>query len=281
MIHFTKLQGAGNDFVFIDRITYPEPIVHAELLARQLCDRHKGVGADGLILVERGEHAPFRMVILNSDGTRGGMCGNGVRCTARLLIENGHQPLSPFVLETETRDVEVEPLRVDLIRVNMGAPLFTRSDVGMMGSPDDTFLGQKIEALGESFVGTAVQVGNPHLVILTENVDKIELVRLGAALETHPLFPFKINVHFVQVMDKGHIKVRTWERGVGVTLACGSGTCGCAAVAHLQGGADRHIVASVPGGKLTIDYTDSGDLFMEGAAERVYEGVWLADLVLA
>lgn len=280
MIHFTKLQGAGNDFVFIDRLMQREPIANPALLARQLCDRHKGVGADGLILVEQGDHAPFKMVMLNPDGTRGGMCGNGVRCTARLLMENGHQPLSPFVLETETRNVEVEPLRVDLIRVNMGAPLFRRADTGMMGPPEDTFIGQKLEALGETFIASAVCVGNPHLVILTEDVDKIELARLGPALERHALFPFRINVHFVQVMDKGHIKQRTWERGAGITLACGSGTCAGAVVAHLLGGADRHQVASLPGGQLTIDYKESGDLLMEGAAERVFEGDWLADLVL-
>jgi diaminopimelate epimerase len=151
----------------------------------------------------------------------------------------------------------------------------------MMGSPEATFIGQKIEALGKEFVGSAVCMGNPHLVILTDDVDKVDLERLGPVLECHSLFPFRTNVHFVQILDKNHLKQRTWERGAGITLACGSGTCAGAVVAHLQGGADRLVKVDLPGGQLTIDYKESGDIFKEGPAERVFEGDWLPELVRA
>jgi diaminopimelate epimerase len=281
MIRFAKLHGIGNDFVFIDQITQHQTIVDAPALAKRICDRHKGVGADGLIFLERGDLAPFRMTMLNPDGSNGGMCGNGVRCAARLLVENGHQPLAPFTLEVEQRLLEVEPIRTDWIRVNMGMASLTRAEIGMMGVPSDTFISQAIEVRGEEFLGTAVSMGNPHLVILTDNLEAVDLSKLGPAFEHHPLFPFRTNVHFCEVVDSGHLKQRTWERGAGITLACGSGACSVGVAAFLAGGASRKVRIELPGGELGIEYLQSGDVLMEGSAERVFEGEWVADLVSA
>jgi len=281
MIRFTKMHGVGNDFVFIDQVANPEPVEDPAALARRLCDRHKGVGADGLIFIERGSRAPFRMTMLNPDGSNGGMCGNGVRCAARLLIENGHQRLAPFILEVEARDVKVEPVQPDWIRVNMGNAALTRGDIGMMGAPEDTFIGATVEACGHTFTATAVSMGNPHLVIVTEDVDSVPLERIGPVLEHHPLFPFRTNVHFVQVLDRTTLKQRTWERGAGITLACGSGACAVGVAAFLSGKADRKAKIILPGGELTIEYLDSGEVLMEGPAVRVFEGDWMAGLVVA
>jgi diaminopimelate epimerase len=281
MIAFTKLQGIGNDFVFIDQVVDPIPIPNLEDFAKKICDRHKGVGSDGLIIVSRGDLAPFRMTMLNPDGSNGGMCGNGVRCVGRFVIENGHQPMETFLLETENRVVEVTPLSIDCMRVDMGKAQLKRSEIGVLGAPEDSFVDQPVEVLGETFFATGVNMGNPHLVIFTANVADADLERLGPALERHSLFPFGINVHFAQVLGRTRLKVRTWERGAGMTLACGSGACSVGVAAFLNGHTGRQTEIELPGGSLRINFLESGDVLMEGPAERVFEGTWTLEAASA
>jgi diaminopimelate epimerase len=214
------------------------------------------------------------MVMLNPDGTNGGMCGNGVRCAARLLVENGHQPLTPFDLEVEQRVVHVEPIRPDWIRVNMSQAVLTRGVIDMLGSPDDQFIDSEITCAGETFIATAVFTGNPHLMLFVHDVDSVDLYKLGPQLEHHELFPSRINVHFVQVLDRGHLRMRIWERGAGMTLACGSGACSVAVAGCITGRSERKVHISLPGGDLEIEYLESGDVMMEGPAERVFDGEW-------
>ncbi|HEY3782486.1 MAG TPA: diaminopimelate epimerase [Fimbriimonadaceae bacterium] len=278
MLPFTKLHGLGNDFVFIDQVKNEYlPALPSEL-APILCDRRFGVGADGLILVKRGDTAPFRMTIINRDGTNGGMCGNGVRCAARLLVENGHQSLEPFDLEVEERVVHVDPVRPDWIRVNMGMALLDRRSIAMAGPPEEQFVDGQILCDGQTFSATAVFTGNPHLALFTDDVEAIDIERLGPLLEHHELFPAQINVHFVQVLDRGHLKMRVWERGVGITLACGSGACSVAVAGFITGRSERKVRITLPGGDLLIDYLESGEVLMEGPAERVFDGEWIGEL---
>jgi len=274
MLSFTKLHGIGNDFVFIDQVENEDLPGEPSEMAKKLCDRRFGVGSDGLIFVKRGDRAPFRMVMLNPDGSNGGMCGNGVRCAARLLVENGHQPLAPFDLEVEQRVVQVEPIRPDWIRVNMSQALLTRGEIGMAGPPDERFIDSAVLCGGEIFTGTAVFTGNPHLMIFVEDVDSVDLEKWGPQLEHHELFPSRSNVHFVQALDRGHLKMRIWERGAGMTLACGSGACSVAVAGFVSGRSERKVLISLPGGDLQIEYLESGDVMMEGPAARVFEGEW-------
>jgi len=283
MTPFTKLHGIGNDFVFIDLVNRFRDFGDIALLAQGMCDRHKGVGADGLILLERGDHAPFRMTMYNPDGSNGGMCGNGVRCAARLLIEEGHHPLAPFELEVEHRIVSVEPIHPDWIRVNMAHAGLTRGEIGMTGEPSESFIeqpvhGQELMQLGLDghFLGTAVSMGNPHLVIFCDDVQAVDIHHLGPIIEHLELFPARVNVHFAESPDRRHIRMRPWERSAGPTLACGSGACSVGVAGFLTGRTDREITIHLPGGDLRVEYMPEGEVFMEGSATRVFDGEWAA-----
>jgi len=258
MLKFAKLHGAGNDFVFLDEVTGSQHHNHTEL-AISICDRHKGVGADGLIIVSRGHKAPFRMTMLNPDGSNGGMCGNGVRCTARLLIEHGHHCLKPFDLEVENRIVRVEPIREDWVRVDMGRA----EEIGSLQLMCD----------GQEFTGITASMGNPHFVIFTDDVQAINLERIGSKIEHHERFPNRTNVHFAQVVESG-IKVRTWERGAGITLACGSGACAVGVASYVSNRTGRSVQIHLLGGTLEIEYREDGTVLMTGPAEHVFDGEW-------
>ena len=264
MFRFSKLHGAGNDFVFLDLLDEESKIQNPKSkmceLARAMCDRHRGVGADGLIYITRGDKAPFRMTMLNPDGSNGGMCGNGVRCTARLLIENGHQGLHPFDLEVEQRIVHVEPIREDWVRVDMG----------------------KAEAIGElcislegqEFRGTTVSMGNPHFVVFVDDVNAADLEHVGPKIEHHRAFPNRTNVHFAQALNDHEIKMRTWERGAGITLACGSGACAVGVSGFVTKHCGRNVQIHLLGGTLEIEYREDGTVLMTGPAEHVFDGCW-------
>lgn len=305
-IPFAKLHGIGNDFVFIDMVGDTPNLGRPDELAKAVCDRHKGVGADGLILVEKGVIGDFRMTMLNPDGSDGGMCGNGVRCTGKLLLDRGYQKEAPFKLEVGDRLLDVFPLGDARFRVQMGKPVLTRGGIGMLGSPEENFIDQPIRPTepaatgpmagkgpaptraswiregvrldsGTSYVelhGTAVSMGNPHLVLFVSDVDEVELTEIGPMLEHHPLFPNRTNVHFAQAVDRARIRQRTWERGAGVTLACGSGACAVGVAGFLTGRADRTVAIQLPGGELEIEYSEDGTVFMTGPAEHVFDGVW-------
>ena len=263
------MQGIGNDFVMVDTIQDPEASPDWVRLARSVTDRHLGVGGDGLILVEKGDAASFRMRMFNPDGSESEMCGNGLRCFGQLLQDHGHVTEAHVGVETGAGILELELLGANRIRVDMGVAVLTRQAIGMSGNPADTFVSQPI---GDGFVGTAVSMGNPHLVIFVEDVQKVDLEFLGPKLEHHSLFPNRTNVHFVQVVDRGHLIQRTWERGAGITLACGTGACSCGVAGFLTGRSDRMVEIQLPGGKLEVEYVESGRVIMTGPAETVFEG---------
>jgi diaminopimelate epimerase len=209
------------------------------------------------------------MRMLNPDGSESEMCGNGVRCFARLLHDHGHvtEPVVP--VETGAGVLQLEMLPDRRVRVDMGPARLRRGEIGMIGAETQGFVEQEV---GEGYHGTAVSMGNPHLVVFVDDVAAVELDRVGPILERHPLFPARTNVHFVQVVDRTHLIQRTWERGAGITLACGTGACACAVAAVVTDRADRKVDIRLPGGNLEIELGPDGHVFMTGPAETVYEG---------
>jgi len=267
------MQGIGNDFVVIDTIQQTELPDDLPAFARQVNDRRFGIGGDGLILLERGELAPFKMRMFNPDGSESEMCGNGIRCFGRLLHDHNHLEGDTVQVETGAGTLRLDLVEPDRFRVDMGKARLTRGEIGMTGEPDQQFIEQPV---GEGLQGTAVSMGNPHLVIFVEDAKAIELERVGPILEHHPEFPRRTNVHFIQVVDRTHLIQRTWERGAGVTLSCGTGACASAVASIITGRADRNVEISLPGGLLQIEYLEDGTVLMTGPAESVFEGTVFA-----
>ena len=272
MIPFTKMQGIGNDFVMVDTIANPLPSLDLPELARKTNDRKFGIGADGLILIERGESAPFRMRMFNPDGSESEMCGNGIRCYAQLLRDHGHLSGSEVDVETGAGTLHLELTPSGMVKVNMGKARLTRGEIGMTGPADQEFCEVPTTSAVGTFPATAVSMGNPHLVLFVPDASAIPLAVAGPELEHHSDFPKRTNVHFIQVLDRRTLVQKTWERGAGATLACGTGACASAVAAFLTGRADRAVEVRLPGGSLFIEYLESGQVFMTGPAETVFEG---------
>lgn len=285
MLQFSKYQGLGNDFLLLDGRRGPGGDFCFDLTperVRRLCDRRFGVGADGVILaLPPRQGGELRMRIFNADGSEPEMCGNGIRCLARFLADSdGDQPGRTWEVETLAGRI-VPELQVDgTIRVNMGAPFLapeavpTTLPVGAAGIPQG-----ELEACGELFAAGAAGMGNPHLVIPVSDVAAVDLESWGAALEVHPTFPAKTNVHFVQVLGPDHLVMRVWERGAGPTLACGTGACATLVVCHQLGLCARQARVDLPGGPLWIQWDQASDhLFMTGPAEPVFDAVITPEL---
>jgi len=285
-IRFGKYNGTGNDFVLIedieDRLTLPPFLIAA------ICNRHTGVGADGLIRVAPADDADFFMDYSNADGNPSQMCGNGIRCLSKLVYERGLTEKRALTIHTRAGlkyvELHVDDGRVDRVTVDMGSPSLRRGDLPMQGDPDAEFLAEPVEVDGRSFKGTAVSMGNPHLVLFVDtDPSEIDVGRLGPILEHDPRFPERTNVEFVATGDAA-ISVRVWERGVGETMACGTGACASLVAAHIAGLAPAHAEVRFPGGSLDIDWRkdDGGHVFMTGGVERSFEGVldaeWLRRL---
>ena len=265
MVPFAKMQGLGNDFVVLDALRDPPPDDPAAL-ARLACDRRLGVGADGLLLLERGDAAPFRMRMWNPDGTESEMCGNGLRCAAALLRERGH---AAGEAEIETGAGVLEAAFVgDEVAVDMGVARLERGEIGMDGPPGEAFVDAEID--GQR--ATAVSMGNPHLVLFVPDVDAVDLESRGRALERHALFPRRTNVHFAQVVAPDEARVRVWERGAGATLACGTGACAVAVAGVETGRLARRATIRLPGGPLTVKVAPDRRVTMTGPAAVVFEG---------
>lgn len=303
MVDFTKYQGAGNDYLFIDarneQQDWPE-------LAKVMSDRHFGVGADGIILAAPSQtsDAPVRMRIFNADGSEGEMCGNGLRCFAKFVIERdlvagGRESLN---VETGAGVLTVEPLwdsgSVTGARVNMGEPVLRALDVPVdptqaeeseyaaldrelvksLGlTPEDLMFDAFLYAQGTPIVGTAVSMGNPHFVsFLDTPVYDIPLEKVGPLVENHPAFPNRVNWSVVNIRDRGHLIGRTWERGSGITLACGTGVSAVVVAARLHGLVDDHVSLEWPGGTLGITWPGHGPVILEGDAVEVFSGAFSA-----
>ena len=269
MQKFEKWQGCGNDFIIIDRISNeidsPEQI-------RWLCDRHFGIGADGVIYVLSSTKAAVRMRIFNADGTEAEMCGNGLRCFARYLL-SGDKFFSDDDLTVETgAGILTVNMKYGLITVDMGEPILEANKIPVDGFGSAKVVREAIEVDGKTYKMTCVSMGNPHCVIFVDDINAIDLEHIGSKFETHKLFPRKTNTEFVQVVGENKLRMRVWERGSGITLACGTGACATAVAANLNGLTDKKATVILDGGELQIDWRKDNHVFMTGAAERVFTG---------
>jgi diaminopimelate epimerase len=287
-MRFTKMHGIGNDYVYVDCITNPGPHDPAGL-SRRISDRHFGVGSDGLILICRSERADARMRMFNADGSESEMCGNGVRCVAKFIHDHGLVRKSTVTVETGrgvlTLDLETRAGKVERVRVDMGEPILEAERIPttlpgprVVDSPLPWPAGPAkdwTDACGLDARITCVSMGNPHVVLYCRDVAKMPLETVGPVLETLPVFPRRINVHFVQVQGAGEVTMRTWERGSGITLACGTGACAAAVAGVLTDRTQRQIVAHLPGGDLQLHWSEANNhVFMTGPAVEVFSGDW-------
>ncbi len=276
---FTKMHGTGNDYVYVDLWT--ESVQDAVSAAIEVSHRHFGIGADGLILVAKSEQPGFagRMIMYNADGSRGKMCGNGLRCVAKFLFDRKRTPGTEFDLETDAgpRHAVVFPGpdgRAERVRLSMGAPIFAPAEIPC-GFPGERAVDIPLEVDGKVWRGTAVGMGNPHFVIFVDDVDSFPVEAVGKRIETHPLFPERVNVEFVQVVGKDHLRQRTWERGSGETWACGTGASAVSVAAQLTGRAGSSVEIDLLGGRLSLSWDGAeGPVFMTGDAVEVFSGSW-------
>ena len=257
---FTKMQALGNDYLYVfGRV--PENVA---LLCKKLCERHFGVGSDGIIFIRPSAVADFKMRVFNVDGSESEMCGNGIRCVGKFLYDKGYTDKVLLTIETlsgvKNLELHVDGQKVKTVAVDMG-----KATVGEE---------RKLTVGGQSVTVTPVSVGNPHAVIFVDNAEKAPLTSLGPKIEKNKNFPEGVNVEFVEVLTKHSLRMRVWERGSGVTMACGTGACAAAAAAVKKGlcAPDAQIIVVLDGGKLKIDVTKNGDVTMTGPAVFVYEG---------
>ncbi len=273
------MHGAGNDFVVAD-----PGGVDADwgALARELCDRHFGVGADGLILVLPSRVADRRMRIFNADGSEAEMCGNGIRCFVKFTLDRGIVSAPDGAISVETIPGVVGARatfdaggRVERVRVSMGVPAFRAADLGARVEQEPPLLDLPLEAAGEALRVTLVSVGNPHAVQFIDGAPAgYDLARIGPAVERHPLFANRANFEIVHVLDRSLVEMRVWERGVGETLACGSGACAAVVAARLHGRVGDSVEVRVPGGALRIEWDGEGEVRLEGPAARAFAARW-------
>ncbi len=280
MLEFVKMHGLGNDYIFIDCL-HIDPPTDPGSLSRKISDRHFGAGADGLVLILPPEtkSGHCRMRMFNADGSEAEMCGNAIRCVAKLVYEQGKIVEKRMRVETGNGllilDLQVENGKVPAVRVDMGPPRFSPAEIGIR-LQGERIIEQTIEADGRTFEISCVSMGNPHAVIfLDEPVEDFPVARYGPTVENNPLFINRTNVEFVNVRGKNKLRQRTWERGSGETLACGTGACAVAVASILTGRCSPGTVEiQLNGGWLSIHWQESENVFMTGPAEQVYTGCW-------
>ena len=274
---FVKMHGLGNDFVFIEDKTGQDQDYTA--LARAMCNRHTGIGADGLIVIVDSRVADVRMRIINSDGSEAEMCGNGIRCFAKYVYDSGIIEKKQFTVETPAGIMEPEITvgadnKAELITINMGRPSFNRSEIPMEGA-DGRVLNEDLCVDGENWKITSLLMGVPHTVTYVDDVDTVDIEKIGPLFEKHEAFPKHTNINFAQQMDDRTVKVRTWERGAGATLACGTGSCSVAVASFLNGRTGREVDIQLPLGTLHIEYREEdGNVYMTGPAAVSFTGTW-------
>ena len=274
---FTKMQGAGNDYVYVDCFGQKMPADPAKL-SMAISDRHFGVGSDGLILICPSEIADARMRMFNADGSESEMCGNGLRCVAKFVYDHGIARKESLRIETGRGvlavDVEIEEGKVRNARVNMGEPILTSVMIPTT-LPGDPPRNVPLEIDGRSFEVTYVSMGNPHCVIFVDQITDHQVLTLGPKIERHPAFPKRINVEWIQVLNRNEANMRVWERGSGETLACGTGACGAAVAGILTGRFDRKVKMHLVGGDLELHWSERDNhVHMTGPAVEVFTGDW-------
>ncbi len=284
------MHGLGNDYVYVN--CFEEKIENPAELAQAVSDRHRGIGGDGLILITPSKKADVRMRIFNADGSEAEMCGNGSRCVAKYAYDHklapaggafsvpgGHTFGASLKIETGNGVLTVglvvdDSDKVAKVCVNMGQPILKPRDIPV-NLPGEKIVKKPIDVLGQRLLMTCVSMGNPHAVFICDDVGLINLKKLGPAIENHSIFPNRINVHFIQIDSRTELTMRTWERGSGITMACGTGACSACVAAVLAGQMSRTCTAHLPGGDLELNWSEQDNcVYMTGPAVEVFEGVW-------
>jgi len=274
MIKFTKMHGLGNDYIYVNTDLYP--ISNPEEFSIKWSKPHTGIGSDGLIMISRSEVADFRMRIFNADGTEAMMCGNGSRCVGKFVYDHKLTDKTEITLDTLSGIKVITLLpdengEVTRATVDMGKPLLTNTL--QVATPSGDLKGKTITVDGQTFEATYVCMGNPHVVIFVDDISQVEVDKIGPQIEFHPLFPERANVEFVEVREDDVLRMRVWERGSGITQACGTGACATAVAAFLTGRAGRFSKVLMDGGALEITYDEVDDhILMTGPAETAFEG---------
>lgn len=277
MLNFTKMTGLGNDYIYVD-CTDGTKLKNIPEMAKKLSDRHFGIGADGLILIDKSDNkqSDFKMRIFNSDGSEAEMCGNGIRCVAKYIHDHNLSTNDKIAIDTLAGIKKVKILENDEgvcneAIVDMGEPIFQDKNIPYnVYEPFNKDLDINVE--GEKMRFTVVSMGNPHAVTFVEDLDDLQIEMCGPVIESNPIFPNRTNVEFVQIIDKNNIRVRVWERGVGETFACGTGACAAVVASGLNGYTDEIVNVSLPGGKLKIEWGKDNHIYMQGPATTVFEG---------
>ena len=280
-MRFTKMEGLGNDYIYVDCMK--EHIENPEALAVRISDRHFGVGSDGLILVCASEIADYKMVIYNADGSRAEMCGNGIRCVGKFLYDNGYVGGDTVSIET---DAGVKTLTLILkdgvctgAKVDMGEPILVPKKIPVYWNAD-RMIDEEVEVGGKTYRMTCVSMGNPHAIVFTDDNAALNLQAIGPLFEHHSLFPARVNTEFVKVIDKNTINMRVWERGAGETMACGTGACAAVVASVLNRFCERDVKVILRGGSLTIHWDEATNhVIMEGAATEICKGEYIVYVV--
>ena len=271
---FTKMHGIGNDYVYVN--CFQEKVDNPSEVAKFVSDRHFGVGSDGLILIKPSQIADCEMDMYNLDGSQGAMCGNGIRCVAKYVYDYGIVPKTTLRIATKSGikelNLTVEHGKVSLVRVNMGSPILEASKIPVV-SDQSQAVNQPIKVNGHTYYFTGVSMGNPHAVVYLDDVDNLDIEKIGPAFEKHPVFPDRVNTEFVKVIDRKTLKMRVWERGSGETLACGTGACAVAVSSILNNLTGEEVTVKLLGGDLKIHWDRLENLvYMTGPATTVFDG---------
>ena len=272
---FTKMQGAGNDYVYVN--CFEETVSDPRQAAIQVSNRNFGIGSDGLILIMPSEVADLRMRMFNSDGSESEMCGNGIRCVAKYAYDHGIVTDTEITAETGAGVLTLKLFtgddgKIEKVRVNMGPPRLARAEIPMNGAPDAKIVAEELTVLDRTFKITCVSMGNPHCVIYVDNVENFPVATYGPLIENNPLFPRRTNVEFIQIISRSEVLQRTWERGAGETLACGTGASAVCVAGVLNNVTARRILNHLAGGDLELEWSEEGSVYMTGPAVEVFSG---------
>lgn len=273
---FTKMQGCGNDYVYVNGFVEKIESEAKPDIVRRLSDRHFGIGGDGVIFINPSEIADFEMEMFNADGSRSQMCGNGIRCVAKYVYDYGLTDKTSLTIESygaiKYIDLTVENGKVSLVKVNMGAPILRAEEVPVV-SENEQVVDEEIEVEGKLYRMTCVSMGNPHAIVFMDDVKKLDIEKVGPFFENHKRFPERVNTEFVKVLDRNTVEMRVWERGTGETLACGTGCCAIAVACCLNGLTDNRVTVKVLGGELLCEWDREENLvYMTGPAVSVFAG---------
>ncbi len=272
---FTKMQGAGNDYVYVS--CFDETVSDPQGAAIRVSDRNFGIGSDGLILIMPSKIADVRMRMFNSDGSESEMCGNGIRCVAKYAYDHGIVTRTEITAETGAGILTLQLFTgadgtVEKVRVNMGPPRLTRAEIPMTGDPAAQVVAEELTVLDRTFKITCASMGNPHCVIFVDDVENFPVTTYGPLIENNALFPRRTNVEFIQIISRTEIRQRTWERGAGETLACGTGSSAVTAACVLNGLTEKRILNHLSGGDLEMEWAEDGCIYMTGPAVEVFNG---------